>query len=59
MPQYQVRVLRVQTVVLEAPSTDEAERLARTLVARDPDMKLLDVIRTDLLEPTTTQGQSA
>jgi hypothetical protein len=59
MPQYEIKVLREQTLVVDVPSTDEAARVAKTMVARDPALKLLGVVRLDLLEPTAPQGEAA
>lgn len=51
MPQYQIRVQRVITTVIEAPSVLDAAAVAQNMVLRDPGLKLLDVVRTDLIEP--------
>lgn len=59
MPQYEVRVLREERLVVEARSTDEAAQSAKRMVDRDPDLKLLGVVRIDLLEPTIPEGQAA
>jgi hypothetical protein len=59
MAQYEIKILREQNLVIEAPSTDEAARVAKTMVARDPALKLLGVVRLDLLGPTAPQGEAA
>lgn len=59
MPQYEIKVQREERLVVEAPSTDEAARAAKAMVARDPALKLLGVVRLDLLEATTTEGNAA
>lgn len=59
MPQYEIKTLREQALVIDAPSIDEAARVAKTMVARDPALKLLGVVRLDLLEPTTPEGKVA
>lgn len=51
MPQFQIRVQRVISAVVEAPNVEAAAEVAKTMVSRDPALKVLDVVRTDLLEP--------
>lgn len=59
MPQFQIKVQREENLVVDAPSTDEAARAAKAMVARDPALKLLGVVRLDLIETTAPEGEAA
>lgn len=59
MSQYLVTVQRKNQIVIEAPSTEEAATIAKAMVSNDPNMKLLGVVRTDLLEEPLPQGAIA
>jgi hypothetical protein len=55
--QYRIRVQREITEIIEAPSVDEAARVAKLMVGRDPALKLLDVIRLDKLNEVFGEGK--
>lgn len=59
MPQFQIKVQREENLVVDAPSTDEAARAAKAMVARDPALKLLGVVRLDLITTVTPEGVPA
>lgn len=59
MPQYQIRIQRTETMLIESPSVEQAARMARSLVSADKALKLLDVVRIDLVETETEEGKTA